>query len=307
MKKIITLFIISFAVLLFSLMVLQALFASSVNVPVGAYIPGIGDAGTSVVHEESICYNPANIAILNKKSLVASWQSWYGDTEKSHLLLINPFKTNQTVGGYILYSKTGGIEEWSDTNQYIGTSNYNSLVAGVSLGQLISDFVCLGGTVKFTRDTFKNYTVISKNTFDFGVLYRIRDFLNVGVAIRNVSSQDDQNIKLGVSLVKDPFGYSLYPFILSVDYHYSFEYQSYAAAGVDIPFLYKGANLRLGYKTLSQNLTLGFGFAYKDYNIDYVYVTGSELGSVNRISFVWRFKDVPEHRGFKIWKKIRLR
>lgn len=267
-------------------------FSAPIDVKIGVRPQGMGGAFVSVCNDGNAVYwNPAGLAQISSGEVSFMHTNPFGaeSTYIDWVSLTQPFGKSSGIGIGFLYKSSELEQGKEETKSRMVDSEFI-----VSLASSIGNSVMYGGNVKM----FSLSSKVDKGKgmgFDIGLLYNgdfpIKD-CSIGFMYRNLASQikDEsfpKEIRAGIS---KRFGKRL---ILSSDvsikkdvdkkesdirWHSGFEAS---------PF--KNILLRLGYD--NADIALGFGMLFKNYSIDYSFLseTEYELPNTHRFGFNIRF------------------
>lgn len=264
----------------------------------GARPFGMGKAFVSIADDASAAiWNPAGLALIDKKEVTALHTILYYDTNLDFLSYANPTRDMGTFALSILYLSSVGFEGRDEYNVVTGSFTASQMAAGGSYGTQLLDKIFAGANIKYFSNTLETST--SGNVLlDLGILAKPLDTNNfsLGLSFNNLL-----NFKIG-DLTEDAipivtrFGAS-YLFLndqllLSGDYDASLQGWFFGTE-------YKVFNpretrsfqiaVRLGINF--EEITGGFGAWYQqDYGFDYAFST-QELGGSHRFSATVKFGD----------------
>ena len=263
----------------------------------------MGGAFVGVANDvNSVFWNPAGLAQVEKRELTAMYNSWFADIHYTSGAYSQPLGKNAAVAASLIYLQSEIERRRDDTADPDSTFNAYSLAAGLSGSYaLIPKTFSLGGTVKVISQDF-DVADSSGAAADLGCLISISN-LSLGASL--------QNIKLHTS-VED----GTLPFSIRAGAGYVFARDSVIAAeisklgagemsyhiGIEKWFREILA-IRVGYCIGSsdnpkEGLSAGLGLkAYGtkplealSFQFDYAYVPDSDgLGDTHRVSVITRF------------------
>jgi hypothetical protein len=266
----------------------------------GVKASGMGGACVAVADDiQSIYWNPAGLARLERKEFLASRNFWMVDTDIDLVAYGQPIKWIHGVlaGGIILMNTDGGDET---TNKKTGNSlKVKCFGLTASYGRYIAKDISAGVTMRFINQNYANYKG-SGFAHDAGLLADVDPF-SIGVSLSNIGEDIEiDNAKNSLpTKIRAGLGYktSIYerPTLISFDlarpkdqdvvYHLGIEYQI-------IPKI----DVRCGYNTLSGYST---GFGYRSVGrgkletllgqMDYAYVQNKSLENCHKFSILTRF------------------
>ncbi len=285
------------------------------KLPLTARGMGLGGAFVAVADDaSSIAWNPAGLASMSKKGVVASYVQWFADIDYTFAAYAQPWPWfSGSVGAF--FGSLGC--EMNETTEYMpyGTGRrftFNDWVAGVSLARRLTDKLLVGANIKYVREelgTEVGGPVTNSWLLDVGTNYyvglstvRMAMLLtNFGPELRpsgmftglidgTTVSQSYEGFtppttfKFGVAF--DPVQTELHKVTAAFEMNHYADNEETVRAGVEYT-MYDLAALRGGYdfNSDSMGLSLGAGlktgFAGVEGSIDYSYSRVEYLGDVN--------------------------
>ncbi|MBM3331411.1 PorV/PorQ family protein [candidate division WOR-3 bacterium] len=133
---------------------------------------GMGGAFVAVADDATAAFwNPAGLALLQKRSAVVNHIDWVADINHEYLSIVMPTKVGN-FGVSVTALSLGGFEETTvDTFQGTGrTFTGSDLAAGVSYARMFTDKLCFGLTAKVVSEQVWDVGAAGA-AFDFGVHY----------------------------------------------------------------------------------------------------------------------------------------
>ncbi len=260
---------------------------------------------------DGIHFNPASIIKINGNELGSTFTSAFVGSQGGQLQFLWP-KDRFTAWGFALkYVNMGRMERTEvdqngdlvSTGETFGASN---IVASASLAKYISDAIDLGGTVKVIYDQIDNSSATAA-ILDLGLIHHpVNDRIKVGVSLRNIGFQ--------LTTYSDTAGREKLPFTMAAGITYLFNPRLMASfdvskatgenilakAGVEYE-LTPAFDLRGGFRTNASDgynggtfaflsgLSLGAGWKWNKYRIDYGVSSYGDLGWINQISLNYEF------------------
>ena len=166
--------------------------ADFLNIPVGTRSSAMGGAVTATVNDPSAMFwNPAGLATLKQKEVLAETANWFVGIHHSYLGVVMPFG-NGGVAGLNITAMTMTAMEQTTYDNPEGTGVYfspYSIAVGVSYGQYLLKNFSIGANVKYISETIMQ-TAAKGIAFDIGTLYTTPFFgIRFGVDISNVGSK----------------------------------------------------------------------------------------------------------------------
>lgn len=256
----------------------------------GARSLGMGKAYVAIAEDATATYwNPAGLAPLTRQEGIFLHAMLWAGTMYDFLSYVRPVLNWGTLGASIVRLYSGGFEKRNEYNELVGSFKDEQLAATISIGKRVADYLNLGANIKFLRHTLDWHTN-SSFVVDMGAIYKpaIKN-LQVGLNLQNlleieISPSEDKlplTMRLGAAykLLKNRLITSLDLVknvkVPGIDYHFGVEYW---------PLIYTA--IRFGIDV--NEITLGFGFKWKDYGFDYAMAV-HELGISHRLSASVKF------------------
>ncbi len=186
----------------------------------------------------------------------------------------------------------GGAWSSFGKQDYYQESQFN-LACAYSL----SNYLSLGINAKLMHVSFSSeYNSLSAYSVDIGSVWKANGKLQLGLAARNlnrsrlVKGSDDIPANFCLGLAVFPFK----EVTLLADLSYEERYKEQLHLGQEI-MLVENLPLRFGIETAPARYTLGVGFEFGKFVLDYAYVSHSVLGDTHKISFAYMWgKVAPE-------------
>jgi len=249
------------------------------RVGVGAKAMALGSAFTAVANDVSAIYwNPAGIGTLRYKEFMASYTVLSLQRTHNYVGFAIPINSAGTIGVSWVNMGIGDIEGRDFTEQITGSFSNSESAYFLSWGMPVREKLMLGFTAKYLSHTLDQ----NRSTgfgIDFGVLYRVSDFVNLGLTLQDITTNVKWNTLSGLTerfpLVAR-LGTAVRPFtripaMLGFDF-VKVENQSLTLhSGVEYQFV-ENAGVRLGYddKRLSAGafvvLPVGNNMVLADYS-----------------------------------------
>ncbi len=260
---------------------------------------------------DGIHFNPASIIKIDGNELGSTYTNAFVGSQGGQLQFLWP-KDRFTAWGFALkYMNMGRMERTEvdqngdlvSTGETFGASN---IVASASLAKYISDAIDLGGTVKVIYDQIDNSSATAA-ILDLGLIHHpVNDKIKVGVSLRNIGFQ--------LTTYSDTAGRDKLPFTMAAGITYLFNPRLMASfdvskatgenilakAGVEYE-LTPAFDLRGGFRTNASDgynggtfaflsgLSLGAGWKWNQYRVDYGVSSYGDLGWINQISLNYEF------------------
>jgi len=276
---------------------------------------GVGEAFTGYYDCNSILYNPASLAMLDREYFTVTHEKWIVGSSQSYLAMGLPFNWGFISGG-IVYFNQGEIEL---TNNWV-TQDQRKAVSdlGVVLGYggNFHKYLALGANVKFLYFNWADYTTTGFAA-DFGAFmpsytlpYGIGD-LHAGLVVQNIGTKVkardvafDQPLtpKLGFSINFPKV--SVFDFLLLGDASYpiydaSFRGNVGLEVGIYNYFALRGG-YRIGYDVNKSAITMGAGLKYKSFHFDYALINYDYAGLTHRFTLCMALSEMKPVGPFRV-------
>jgi len=268
--------------------------ASFLNIGPGARALGLGGAYSALGEDaDSVYWNPAGLARLEKKEVAASHAELFAQSRHDFLAYAHPTAMGTFAGAFTYLSQTG-----LDGRDAMGrpTGSYQASDSALTAGYARkTEWADLGATVKYLRSHIAS-TEAQGMAFDLGARKTLGALI-LGAAARNLGpglKYEDQRNDLPLRIVAGG------AYKLAGGHALAFELTNGPrGAGTDAAFggeyqAIKGVALRAGYATRSvgggtgfdaaRGLSLGVGLRNERLSLDYAVLPMGELGTSHRFS-----------------------
>lgn len=272
----------------------------------------------------SIYWNPAGLGQLERPQLSIMGANWLGGVRHGWIGFAQSLGRWLSVGGDVSYLWTGDIlrtvESESDVGRYqeMGTFNYSDMVIRAAVGSGEYKGVRIGAAFQVSQQGI-NYSTTSPrqqvrwNHVNLGLIYRppVKN-LRLGLGIFNVGATEQSYLDQQISIPRSIRLGGSYTVTIDMpdttsttgDRSMPQLSQNYLTVGVDLDFrqddsmqthlgleyvFNNGFAVRGGYRGRTDfeflsNLSGGFGYATRAYQIDYAFVPFGEVGNAHRVS-----------------------
>ena len=233
--------------------------------------------------------NPAGLTQIESRSLQIAYNSWLIGSGYSNGIYALPLGKYGAVGGSITYLNFGDIAETSrllpgGTGRNFGSSGTMYVL---SYGYELNPSLSLGMAIKSIQQNIDQSTETAM-AYDAGFIWDSPANIKFGGAVQNIGNALPTKTALGLSskFLDNRLllaGEASIPSDNSTVYHFGVEYQI-------VPFL----TFRGGFKTRSEekaggNLSLGLGFDWNGFKVDYAYIPYEALGDTHKVGLRFRF------------------
>jgi len=261
------------------------------KIGVGARETAMGEAVTSIVNDaNSVFWNPAGLAYVEKREVVLSHNQWLADSKHNAAVIAYP------IGSFVvaLNAITLNINEFEETTalQPDGTGRMvqaGDMLLGLSVAKRFTDKLSIGLQVKYVQEKLDNYK-LSNVLFDVGTIYYtgFRE-LRLGFALQhfgpdmNLVNQDFRTpLLFRVSAADEVFSTENIGLIFAAELVHPTDNVEWINFGMEINLL-NYVELRGGYRLDNDLSKVSFGIGLRppslsdfDFKIDYSY-TPSEI------------------------------
>ncbi|MFH1352677.1 MAG: PorV/PorQ family protein [bacterium] len=276
--------------------------AQFLKIGIGAKPMGMGGAASAVSDVNALYWNPAGIASLEKKEVLAQHTQWFEDTSIEFIGAVVPVG-GKVFGLSMTYLAIDDFEKrLTDTSEPIGTFNASDVAAGITYAGK-SGSLSSGLTVKALKSKIADDSSNVALAADVG-------FLKKGLSLAGNP--------MSLSLVLKDFGTKIkfntqqdaLPSVVKLGMSANFSKQLNIAADLNLPRdnevnLNIGLEyllpvtavkfpLRFGYKTLNDfdtvdGFSAGFGIGLGSYDFDFAWVPYGDFDSTYRLSLSGKF------------------
>ncbi|MDD3464529.1 MAG: PorV/PorQ family protein [Candidatus Cloacimonetes bacterium] len=260
---------------------------------------------------DGLHFNPASIIKIDGNEVGTTYTNSFVGSQGGQLQYLWP-KDRFTAWGFALkYMNMGRMErtEVDQNGDLVSTGETfgaNNIVASASLAKYISDAVDLGGTLKVIYDQIDSSSSTAA-MLDLGLIHHpASEKLKVGISLRNIGLQitrytgSDYKEKLPFTFAAG-MTYDFNPRLMaSLDIVKATGEDIVAKAGVEYG-LTPAFDLRGGFRTNAgdgynggtfaflSGLSLGVGWNWNNYRVDYGVSSYGDLGWINQISLSYEF------------------
>ncbi|MBW6513453.1 MAG: PorV/PorQ family protein [Candidatus Syntrophosphaera sp.] len=260
---------------------------------------------------DGIHFNPAAILGIQNKEVGSTYTNSFLDTQGGQLQLLYP-KHKFTAWGFALkYLDMGSfdrteIDQNGDLIDMEETFGAFNLIASASLAKYISDALDAGGTLKVVYDQIDDSSAIAA-LIDLGIIHHPdNEKVKVGVSLRNLGAQ--------LTYYSDGKYKEKLPFTIAAGLSYQFNPKLFssleigkadgedivAKAGIEYA-IHPSLDLRGGFRSNAgdgynggslaflSGFSLGAGWKWRNYRVDYGLSSYGDLGLVNQLSLSLEF------------------
>ncbi len=260
---------------------------------------------------DGIFFNPAAILNVPGTEISSTYCNYFIDAQGGQLQLLLP-KNKFSAWGFALRYMDFGKMERTEVDQFgnlvddLGTFGAYNISGSITMSQFLSKAIDAGGSVKFIYDQLDDASAAAV-VLDLGVIHHpVNERVKVGVSVRNLGFQ--------ISHYSDTKYKESMPFTFAAGGSYDFTDRHYASFEIN-KANGENFNLRVGYEhtfspffqlragfrsnagdyysggTLGylSGLSLGAGWNWKNYRVDYAVSSYGDLGLVNQLTLGYDF------------------
>jgi len=261
--------------------------------PVGARASGMAEAYTAVGGEIGVLhYNPAGLISLSTKEASFTYQRGLADDSFMSLLYGQPTRLGVFAGAFSYYT-AGNIELVDlDGKEWTAKAEQDFVVVAGFARKLLQNLP-MGINLKIISSRLVEAERATAFAVDFGGLYYPPlEGLDIGLAIRNLGTElkfidESDSLPLTIAIggaYQRSFGSQ--KILVSVDFPF-LVYEQKVTPAVGFEFDWREmVQARIGYKFNIDDtgLTLGMGFTYQNYFINYAFGLANRLENAHRVS-----------------------
>ena len=278
--------------------------AQFLKLPVGAKAIGMGGAATALADDaDAIYYNPAGIARLEKRSAEYMFSKYIEETSYHWVAVAMPISEEYGAAGIgIQYFTAGSLDETDVRATRLGDFNPSDLAVNLSYAHKIFGAENSAGiNLKIINSKIKESA--SAFAVDLGVQSQryMEGKLLLGFAVQNLGTklkfeQKSESLPLQIRLGS---GYKIQDnWSTGLDVLFPEDSSPVVALGTDYKLVLENemsVSGRAGYNSTARKvdglngITIGVGFGFQSYTLDYAWQPLGDLGSTHRISLGAKF------------------
>lgn len=285
---------------------------NSLKILHGARAMAMGQALTGEARNyDGMFFNPAAIIELPTKEVATTYCNYFIDTQGGQVRVMLP-KNKFTAWAFGLQYMNMGSFERTEVDQFgnfidnLGTFGASNVIVTASLAKFVSTAIDAGGSLKVIYDMLDDSSAAAV-MLDLGIIHHPHnEKVKVGVSMRNIGAQ--------LKYYTDGKHKEKLPFTFAAGGSYTFTPQhkgvfelnktngeNFAARFGYEYMLTPDFALRAGFRSnagewnsgggwgWTSGLSLGAGWKYKAYKIDYAASSYGDLGLVNQITLSYSF------------------
>ncbi|MES2201090.1 MAG: PorV/PorQ family protein [candidate division FCPU426 bacterium] len=257
----------------------------------------------------AIQYNPGGLGFLSGQQFTIMHATWFEDMSYEYAAIASNFKSFGTIALSGLYLNGGSFDKYvldsSGSPVSQGTFGASSIAMGFSYARTIIPSLSMGMNVKLISETIDTEST-SGFSADFGTFYRMPfKGWTTGFELQNMGTNFgfEQAFELPLTL-RVGVGYKPSANV-AVDMDYVQPKETVGHISVGGEYAYRMLFLRLGYKyggaldydqtftgfgpAIAAGLTMGLGFKYSNFQVDYAYANYGFLGTPHRVALTVKF------------------
>jgi hypothetical protein len=267
--------------------------ATFLKIGQGARPVAMGGAFSAVADDvNAVWWNPAGLANLSQKEFTATQSQWFADITHQSLGYAQNWGEKSALGGSLIYLGTTdrGRSEWGED---LGSFDIKDLAFSLLFARKMSERISLGIGLKYISQELYEEKA-SGYAFDLGGLYQVSENLTYGLSLQNIGEEIkfiEEGDPLPLSL-KLGAAYKLPEKDLTLALDLNLPSYEEIRINVGLEYWYKELlALRGGWKSGYDlgEMSLGLGFKFRSFLLDYAYVPYGDLGDTQRFSLTLRF------------------
>jgi long-subunit fatty acid transport protein len=262
-----------------------------------------------IVHNDpnAIFYNPSALTTIQQPQASVGFFKNLLDINSGHLSYSQFIEGFGFVGGGIVYTNYGDFIERNEFGDNLGNFSANELALSAAYANKLTDEISYGGSLKFIYSSIAGYSS-SAFAVDLGTWYVVvPERFEVAASIVNLGTQIDPYINTKESLPTDlKIGCALKPEHLPLRLNFSFNkliekqnnfishFRAFSlggefsvAANVQLRFGYNNEqrkDFKVGSSSGLAGFSIGGGFIYDMYKIDYAFNSMGKIGGLHRVT-----------------------
>jgi hypothetical protein len=271
----------------------------------------MGNAFTGLANDASaVFFNPSGLVQINKPELQATYMNYMDGINCGSVVYVHPLSSRFVIAGFAQFLTAKETRTLADASgNYIGTAGefgVSDFLAGISISRYILDILDIGINVKYIQESLDD-NVASALAFDISFIHQTTNKdLKVGFSFKNLGTQ--------LTYYTESKYEEKLPSVMTVGFNYHPQERLYLLLDINKPLdldfagrvgaeymLYENLFLRGGYRSEASNwkaggdldlfagMSLGLGFTFRSYKIDYAINSYGDLGFMNQITLGYSF------------------
>lgn len=254
-----------------------------------------------------IFYNPASLTTITTPAVSLGYFKHLLDVNAGSLSFAQQVQGIGNIGVGINYIDYGSFTETDESMNTLGTFGASELALVAGYATMLDDQTSVGGNIKFIHSSIADYRSAAI-AVDLGVLYQIpSENITIGGSILSLgrqiseygSTRESLPLDVVIGVTKRP---EHLPVLLNLNFHklneqrdkvfdrltsFTFGAEFLMSESVRLRFGYNNEqhrDLKLGTSAGLAGFSLGGGFIFNEYLIDYAFNSYGKIGGLHRIS-----------------------
>jgi hypothetical protein len=252
-------------------------------------------------------YNPASLVTITAPKVSVGYLKHLLDVNAGSLTFAQRVEGFGNIGVGVDYIDYGSFTETDQSLNTLGTFGASEFALVAGYGMALDEQSSIGGSVKYIHSSIADYSSTAL-AIDAGFLYQIPEQnITVGAGLLNLgrqlteygSTRESLPLDFTIGITKRP---EHLPVLLNLNFHklneqrgkffdrftsFTFGAEFLMSESVRLRFGYNNEqhrDLKLGTTAGMAGFSLGAGFIFGEYLIDYAYNSFGRIGGLNRIS-----------------------
>lgn len=255
----------------------------------------------------AIFYNPSALTTLRQSQASIGFFKHLLDINSGHISYAQFMENFGFIGGGIVYTNYGDFEERNELGDNLGNFSAHDLALSAAYANKLTNEFSYGASVKFIYSSIAGYSS-SAFAMDFGAWYVVvPEKFEVAASIVNLGTQIDPYMNSREGLPIDlKIGCAVKPEHLPLRLNFSFNkliekqndfmshFRAFSLGGeftittnVQLRFGYNNEqrkDFKVGSSSGLAGFSLGGGFVYDLYKIDYAFNSMGKIGGLHRVT-----------------------
>ncbi|MDD5688376.1 MAG: PorV/PorQ family protein [Elusimicrobia bacterium] len=267
----------------------------------GARATGMGEAFSALANDVySLYWNPAGLSKVTEKQVLLAHTMWYMDVNHEYAAYVHPLAEGKgALGISITYLMTTFEKRAGDTELADSKGDVGDMALGVSYGRDLKYDIKGGLTAKYISSKLDTEKATGFG-FDIGLqrVCPLWEKMDMGLTVTNLGGSlkyVDDSVSIGNMLdlgfaVKEAYFKNLK---VALDLRTLLN-GSMSSVNAGAEYVWNINDKwsfapRAGFESYESRITAGFGVGWKVYQLDYAFLSNSDLDNSNRISFNVKF------------------
>jgi hypothetical protein len=261
---------------------------------------GLSDDG------DAVFFNTAGLTQNHTRHLKTTYLNYIDGMSGGSIVLSTDYHDDWKIAPFVQFMMSDAITRRDEMNQNLGTFYTSSYVVGIGFAKTLDPALCVGFNIKYFYEKLDNNTA-SAIAGDFSVLHQTNNpDLKIGASLKNFGTQishftenkHDEGMPI-VAVVGA--SYNLFDRAsINLDVCKPLDNDFFGRLGCEFVYnelftIRAGFDSRMNdYRTQAtmdflSGISLGLGFVWEAYIIDYALSSMGSLGIVNQLSVSYRF------------------